>query len=184
MSRRSFAASSPVHGTPRKNKRQSLSSFSVDKSDSNTQLYKAIIKDPKKKAMVLQLFAKEKHLIYEYLQKNDKTPIKQTTKNKPYESPIALFRRKAMEKQHAAQEGDSSSSSEGRTVVPSPVPFEKLLEGVVAFVEVKTRSGDRSSATKAVVASMGAKIRDELTKDVTHVIFKVRKQNIFIDKLI
>lgn len=175
MNRKSLLVSNPAgFGSPKKDKRQSLSSLNLNKAD--TQLYEAIIKDPNKRAMVLQLLSQEKHLINDYLRKEGKTPIKCTKKKVYCESPTALFRRRALEKKDAAEGTDSSSSSEGKAVVPSPVPFAKLLEGVVAFVEVKTKSGDRSSATKAVVASMGAKIRDHLTRDVTHVIFKVTKQ--------
>lgn len=151
----------------------STSSLQTDKSTLNAQLYEEILKDPRKRAMVLQLLSQEKDLINDYLQKGGKPPIK-TVKKKVYcESPTAQFRRKVLKKKQGEQDSDSSNMSEGKSLVPSPVPFENLLEGVIAYVEVKTKSGDRSSATKAVVASMGATVREQFTRDVTHVIFKV-----------
>lgn len=144
----------------------------LDKQDPNFHLYEAIINDPNKKAMVLKLLSQEKHLIKDYLRKESKTSAKRLH----FESPTALYKRKLLEKKHSEQESDNCASSiDNISVVPSPVPFEKLLEGVIAYVEVKTKNGDRTSATKAVVASMGATIREQLTKDVTHVIFKVRR---------
>lgn len=173
-----MSAFSPHSGIPKvNNKRQSLSF--LENSESNARLYEAIIKDPQKKAMVLQLLAEEKHLIKDYLRKEGKTPVKQV--KKIYcESPTALMRRRMLEKKQE-QESDISTSSDDKSVVPSPVPYDKLLEGVIAFVEVKTKNGDRSEATKTVLASMGATVREQFTKDITHVIFKVRKvQNFHI----
>lgn len=168
MNRKSMSANS----TPRKNNRQSLPALDV--SDPGGRLYEAIINDPQKRAIVLQLLSQEKHLIKDYLRKEgkNKTPVK-GAQNGYSESPTALFRRKLLEKKQGCLLSDTSTSSDDKSVVPSPVPFEKLLEGVVAFVEVKTKNGDRSSATKAVIGSMGATVREQLTKDVTHVIFKV-----------
>lgn len=169
MSRKSTSASSSRLGTPKKNQRQSLSALVTP--DPTARLYEAIIKDPRKKAMILQLLSQEKHLINDCIRKERKTPVNEA-KKLYCESPTALFRRKLMEKQQE-RENDNSTSSGENSIVPSPVPFEKLLDGVIAFVEVKTKSGDRSSATKAVITSMGATVREKLTKDVTHLIFKV-----------
>lgn len=57
----------------------------------------------------------------------------------------------------------------------SLIPFEKVLIGVVAYVEVRGRfDEDRSAGVKSVLESMGAEVCEKFTRDVTHVVFKVK----------
>lgn len=153
--------------------RHSISSTSQSDKNSNN-IYDAIIKDPAKRALVLQLLSQEKVAIKDYMQKNGlvkKTP-KKTKKVVHCESPTVLHRRRAMEQMLKGNKESRVSSSASDSSGPSPLPFDKLLEGVIAYVEVKTKDGDRSEAVKSVVRAMGATVRDLFTKDVTHVIFK------------
>uniref|UniRef100_A0A6P7HD50 Claspin n=1 Tax=Diabrotica virgifera virgifera TaxID=50390 RepID=A0A6P7HD50_DIAVI len=97
---------------------------------------------------------------------------------RPCESPTQLLRRRALEQMNNPQSSEGGSNSRptsgqsGASTVPSPVSYDKILEGVIAFVEVKTGTKDRSDAVKAHLQTMGAVIREKITKDVTHVIFK------------
>lgn len=159
--------------------RRSVSSLDLNKSDSSTstnEIYKTILKDPVKRNLILKLLSQEKEAINDYLTKEKiKSPLKKAKANKAYcQSPSALYKKKLLLKQQSS-DADSSSSyaSLSTEILPEPLPFDKLLEGVVAYVEVKTRDGDRSAATRAVIRAMGATVREEFTKDVTHVIFKV-----------
>ncbi|KAL8590491.1 hypothetical protein ACOMHN_011704 [Nucella lapillus] len=57
----------------------------------------------------------------------------------------------------------------------SPAPSE-ILKGVVAYVEVRTASDNRSAAVKWVLERMGARVAEKFSDDVTHVIFKEGKK--------
>lgn len=151
--------------TPKRNR--------TNKPDLTSQLYDAILKDPLKKAKVLQLLSQDKHVINDMLRKEGLV----APNHARFESPVVQFRKKMLAQMHKSRHESDSESSTGSSgsVVAASVPYEKLMEGVVAYVEVKTRNGDRSAATKAVMRSMGATIREEFTKDVTHVVFKVRE---------
>ena len=48
----------------------------------------------------------------------------------------------------------------------------RVFAGVVAYVEVRTKHDNHSTAVRQVLGKMGACIEDKLTNDVTHVIFK------------
>lgn len=153
--------------------------FSVDlnKSSSSTSTdasYEAILRDPVKRNLILKLLSQEKEAINDYLAKEKaSSPLKKVKTNKAYcGSPSALYKKKLLMKQQSSDTDNSSSCSSSPTE-KLLLPFDKLLEGVIAYVEVKTRDGDRSAATSAVVRAMGATVREEFTKDVTHVIFKV-----------
>lgn len=98
------------------------------------------------------------------------------------ESPTALLRRRALlqqsrqnlpENQEKNESNSTSSKQSSVSSYSSPIPFNKLLDGVIAYVEIKSKDQDRSSAVKALIKSMGATVRDKFTKDVTHVVFKV-----------
>lgn len=54
----------------------------------------------------------------------------------------------------------------------TPVPFEDILKGVIAFVEVISDEGDRSEVVKSMMRAMGATVRDTFSRDITHVIFR------------
>lgn len=157
-----------------KTNRRSVSTLDLDNSEAANEVYDAILKDPIKRKLVLQLLSQEKEAIDEYLRKEkSNTPLKKLKNNGVgFSSPSALQRQRLLKKRQNNDADDSSSSSS----IEAPralLPFDKLLEGVIAYVEVNTRDGDRSTATKAVVRAMGATIRDEFTRDVTHIIFKV-----------
>ncbi|GLV42602.1 Microcephalin [Carabus blaptoides fortunei] len=95
-------------------------------------------------------------------------------KKRLIESPSAQFRRRCLEK----LESDSSNGSSVEERVPSPtftgtpVPYHQLLKGVIAYCEVRSKDGDRSAGIKSVMESMGATVRDDFTRDLTHVVFK------------
>ncbi|CAG9864508.1 unnamed protein product [Phyllotreta striolata] len=143
---------------------------------------KNLLKCPIKRQMILEIVTTEKSKIEAYeqeLEQRKNSPATPTRKKpKTFESPIALLRRRMLEKRNQSKdEGEESDSrnppSESSvSPVPSPVNFCKILEGVIAFVEVKTGENDRSKGIKFVLESMGATIRDRFLKDVTHVIYK------------
>lgn len=123
--------------------------------------------------------------------------LKRVKQKTTCESPSALMRRRALEKLRNQDtsasisdrsESRTSGTSNPRTTPlssiqsdssdlpqdhPSPVPFNNLLKGVVAFVEINSHGTDRSAAVKVLMTSMGAIVRDTFTADVTHVIFRV-----------
>ncbi|RZC36452.1 microcephalin [Asbolus verrucosus] len=152
---------------------------SISSQIPSADLMEALLKDPVKKAMLLQLIAQEKDGFEAYKRKeqrksNNITPLKKLQRLH-CESPTALQRRRALEKLHQDTTSESSSSelSEVATEVKGPkLPFEQLLKGVRAYVEVRRNDTDRSEGIKAVMKLMGATIRDQFTSDVTHVIFK------------
>ncbi|XP_018330531.1 microcephalin isoform X2 [Agrilus planipennis] len=162
---------------------QCSSSFITDKGTSdrkiNDDLISNLIQDSEKRALLLRLLTQGK----ETISKNKKalqfdgnpeenfTPKK--VKNKPrFESPSALWKRRAKEKQQAS-ETSSVSSDQLPPIVASPtVPFDKLLDGVIGFVELKCGAENKSLGAKNLMIAMGAEVRDTFTKDVTHVVFK------------
>lgn len=46
------------------------------------------------------------------------------------------------------------------------------MKGVIAYCEVRSKEGDRSSGIKAVMKAMGATVRDNFSRDLTHIVFK------------
>lgn len=66
----------------------------------------------------------------------------------------------------------SPSSQDSEIFQGTPVPFEELLKGVIAFVEVRSSEGDRSEVIKAMMRAMGATVKDTFSRDITHVIFR------------
>ncbi|CAH0547373.1 unnamed protein product [Brassicogethes aeneus] len=150
------------------------------------EIYETIMGDPIKRKLMLQIFAQEKNAIEEYKRNEKKkklvasSPLNKLKGKYKCESPTALLRRRALEQQAKENENDLNSersssrqsTSSAGSPVPSPIPFDKLLEGVRAYVEVRSKDQDRSAGAKALMISMGAKVRDVFTKDVTHVVFK------------
>jgi hypothetical protein len=140
-----------------------------------SDLVEALMKDPVKRALLLQLLVKEKDGFEAYKREELKntTPLKKV-KRMHCESPTALQRRRALEQRNQdTSESSSSEMSEASTEVRGPkLPFDQLLKGVRAYVEVRRDNVDRSDGIKAVMRLMGATIMDQFTKDVTHVIFK------------
>lgn len=149
---------------------------------------------PIKRKLVLKLIESQKDNIEEYkkkLKENERreqnaSPLKRLQKKQVCESPTALLRRRALQQQKNHSSSSMGNIIESRSISvnsrtsetsssnPSPIQFEKLLDGVVAFVEVKSKGQDRSNGVKALMVSMGAYIKDSFTADVTHVVFKVR----------
>nr|CAI5819189.1 unnamed protein product [Callosobruchus analis] len=185
--------------TPQASKRKSLSAFSKPKSGSKLQdgaavgnllnldknLVQNLLNDPIKRKLIVDIITSHKDQIDDYKKTHGLEGVSKLHKvqTKPIcESPTALFRRRALEqKERAASRNESDSQStnsrpssalSGASLVPSPVPFNKILDGVIAFVEVQTNGNDRSQGVKIRIKEMGATVRDQFTKDVTHVIFK------------
>lgn len=168
MSGRRSSLSFNKHALPKASRRSVGSQESSEKFD---DICDALLNDPCKRALLLKLLSQGKDGIKTHIQKSKKdTPVKK--KKYHCESPTALYRRRAL--QEMQKQNDNSSSESEKSVAASPVPFESLLNGVIAYVEVKTRDGDKSSAIKSVIRAMGATVKDQFLKDVTHVIFKVR----------
>ncbi|KRT80190.1 hypothetical protein AMK59_8607, partial [Oryctes borbonicus] len=101
-------------------------------------------------------------------QKSWKKPMQHRFK---FESPTSLCRRRALEKMRQnSDSSDSINANYGHT--PKKVPFEQVLKGVVAYVEIMSKNKDRSAGAKALMRAMGADVKDTITRDVTHVVFK------------
>lgn len=180
--------------TKRKNKqvrRQSESNEGLSfMKQFNESLFEKLMSCPLKRKLVLNLIASEHDNIEEYKRKqieqqksNEKiTPGSTLSKKNQYESPVALLRRKALEQQTSGSptnfpqnenRSNSRVSEASSSRSSSPLLFEKVLNGVIAFVEVKSHGQDRSQGVKILMKNLGADVRDTFTKDVTHVVFKV-----------
>lgn len=201
--------------TPQTNRKKTIPKLKRSDSESNEFLnfnfgevsedvLKKLMRCPIKKQLIIDLITSEKDKIEEYkkeLEKQNDLSMSRSLQKvlkKPAESPTALLRRRLGQHQNASTNKDSDSSSSSRpesrqsmaSTVPSPISFEKILEGVIAFVEVKSGERDRSDAVKAILTSMGATVRDKFTKDITHVIFKdgsfttYQKANLVRSKLV
>ncbi|XP_072400084.1 uncharacterized protein MCPH1 [Diabrotica undecimpunctata] len=175
--------------TKKKDKKENNNARATDNLNTglvfNDELFSQLMKDPVKRNLIINLITSEKDKIEAYkkelAKKHPSSPLLKTMK-RPCESPTALLRRRALEQMKNAQSSDNSENGSNNSrptsrqsvasSVPSPVSYDKILDGVIAFVEVKTGTKDRSDAVKAHLQSMGAVIREKITKDVTHVIFK------------
>lgn len=167
----------PRHGATGASSTHRRSLVSLE-ADPNERLFNTLMSDPVKRDLVLKFLSKEKPNIDKYLKgKTAKSPhLKRIKVGAQNNSPSALLRKRMLEKKPQDIDTGSTSSSDSDVVSSScsPVPFEILLNGVVAFVEVRSVNGDRSSGFKAIMRTMGAEISDTFTRAVTHVIFKVR----------
>lgn len=153
------------------------------------ELYYKLMSDPVKRNLVIQMLQDQRGAIEDYKRKetvkknvgSSSSPFSKLQKKYKCESPTALMRRRALEKQTRDNDSDSASERSNSRQSTSgssspnlmPIPFDKLLEGVTAYVEIRSKDEDRSGGAKALMKSMGAKVRDIFSKDVTHVIFKV-----------
>ncbi|KAF5278269.1 hypothetical protein FQR65_LT15711 [Abscondita terminalis] len=148
---------------------QQTSSKSVAIRSSDDILFQTLIRDPIKKAFLLNLLSSEKENIRKYKREQQNTNTTPVSKRRRLhcESPTALLRRKALEKNVEQQSSPSTSCSPS-----TPVQFDKLLQGVVAYVEIRSKGVDRSAGAKALMQSMGAKVVEKLERGVTHVVFK------------
>ncbi|XP_060520180.1 microcephalin [Cylas formicarius] len=127
-------------------------------------MFQALMKCPIKKKMIIDLLTANKEAIEEC--RRSAAGALETRKR--YESPTALQRRRAL----LEMNGGETSSRPMVVRSNAPVPFEKVFEGVVAFVEINSKNQDRSAGAKVILRSMGAVVEDTFTKHVTHVIFK------------
>lgn len=135
-----------------------------------------ILSDPSKRSAILKLIAKNKTAIEKYEQdelnkKNNKTctPKGLASKtNKNYESPSVRLRRKLLEGKQLENSKllDKLSSIETK-------PFEEILQGVKAYVEVTIANEDHSHYVKLLMQIMGANVYEYFTSEVTHVVFLV-----------
>ncbi|XP_074035088.1 microcephalin [Leptinotarsa decemlineata] len=158
-------------------------------SETNDALFEKFMSCPLKRKLIMTLIESEKDKIDEYRKKivNQKTlektgnpassPLRKAQKKYQFESPTALLRRRALEQNknsgeiHQTLSKESSASSES-SESSEPPDFDKILTGVVAFIDIKSKEGDRSSGVKAILRSMGATIAEHFNREVTHVIFK------------
>ena len=70
-----------------------------------------------------------------------------------------------------------NSESGTPSKAPTPAPKSNILQGVVAYVEVRTTSDNRSRAIERELQSLGATICSNLAPEVTHVVFKDGKKS-------
>ncbi|XP_030746486.1 microcephalin [Sitophilus oryzae] len=171
-------------GSKTKKKTKNLSGSKDDENSNaefNNKLFESMMKNPEKKKLVLQLLALNKDAIKEYQEKEVvKTPdsVKKVKKKVACESPTALYRRRALEHMNRASDSPcsspkvSSKTSDVSVDSSHPVDPDKVFEGVTAFVEVLSNGQDRSEGVKSILRKMGAKVKDRISSDVTHVIFK------------
>ncbi|KAJ8954890.1 hypothetical protein NQ318_016829 [Aromia moschata] len=170
--------STPVHSEANDNKLSNM-------SDS---FFHNLMSCPVRRELILNIISSEKENILKYKQKlaqEEKrkqcngSPLSKVQKKYVCESPSALLRRRALEQQgrqspQSELSDVSKSNSESATSKSaSPIQFDKILDQVVAYVEIRSNDNkDRSHGAKALMQLMGAVIRDQFTRDVTHVVFK------------
>lgn len=172
--------------------------ISTTLAEFNESTFQKLMTCPIKRKLVLKLIESEKDNIEAYkkrLKETERTehnvsPLQNIQKNYKCESPTALMRRRALEQQNSSPligntnnvsrpNSVNSNTSESSSSTSAQVPFQQLLNGVIAFVEVKSKGLDRSVGVKALMVSMGAIVKDSFTKDVTHVVFKVSNVLLF-----
>lgn len=175
-------------------RRQSESSenLSIMKQINDNNVFDKLMSCPLRRKLVLNILASERNAVdnrnqVELLKSAEKnnTPGSsgKVRKKKRYESPVALFRRRALEQQSGSPSNflqnddrpNSRLSEAASSVSASPILFEKILNGVIAFVDVNSNGQDRSQGVKILMKNLGADVRDSFAKDVTHVVFKVIK---------
>ncbi|KAL1517902.1 hypothetical protein ABEB36_001605 [Hypothenemus hampei] len=143
-----------------------------------------LLKCPEKRLLIMKLLSDNKEAIEKYKKEQAKkaeSPLCKLKNSKRLESPTALFRRRALEKMFSSSSTSSDSSNQIPSTISSlnykancnRVSYNQILNGVIAYVEIQSRSNeDRSQGVKTVLRLMGADIRETFTNDVTHVIFK------------
>ncbi|XP_066260333.1 microcephalin [Euwallacea similis] len=152
------------------------------------ELFQDLMKCPEKKKLVLQLLSSNKEAIKKYTKEKAEGSVgklKSKSIQKGLESPSALLRRRALKEMSSnpgssnrsdISRADSRSSNVSSNITTSSTPstpFENILKGVNAYVEIKSRHNeDRSASVKAVLQSMGAIILEDFSRKVTHVVFK------------
>ena len=79
--------------------------------------------------------------------------------------------RKAITNLEAGVEVDTTEDGDN-SLLPTQPSIEFTLDGVLAFVEVRSRYENRSGCVKKQLEKLGAKIADKLTSRCTHLVFK------------
>jgi len=87
------------------------------------------------------------------------------------DSAKALMAKCEEEAKKRSEEEEEGNENTGDDTLPFPAP-EAIFEGVVAYVEFRTKHENRSKCVEEVLQEMGAVVRQKLSKDVTHMIFK------------
>jgi len=77
---------------------------------------------------------------------------------------------------HCSFENDDSPGQEIQIPCTQLVLPDKILEGVIAFIEVRSNTENRFDGISKQVEMLGAKVSKKFTPDVTHVIFKEGKK--------
>lgn len=77
---------------------------------------------------------------------------------------------------HCSFETDGSAAEDIDIPCTQPVTQDKILEGVVAFIEVRSNTENRFEGISKQMEMLGAKVVKKLTPEVTHVIFKDGKK--------
>lgn len=83
------------------------------------------------------------------------------------DSPTSIFRRMLLHQEKRPAKSIDLTLTQKK-------PFNKILEGVRAYIEVVVDGVSHSDYIKLFVKDMGAEILDKLTNRVTHVIFLVQ----------
>lgn len=165
--------------------RRSVSLLNLDRSrkSTNENLFDILMQDPDKRTLILKMLSQENDNIKKYKDKLKKEElakhrqIKKTQRLLHCESPTALQRRRALTRVDVdSDSGSSISSTATKMTNELTVPFKNLLEGVIAFVDIRSEGKDRSSGAKAIMQAMGATVLDKLIKSATHVLFKASKR--------
>ncbi|XP_068748669.1 microcephalin-like [Montipora capricornis] len=77
---------------------------------------------------------------------------------------------------HCSFENDSSPAHEIDIPCTQPLPQDKILQGVVAYIEVRSNTENRFEGISKQVEMLGAMVTKKFTPEVTHVIFKDGKK--------
>ncbi|KAL3284459.1 hypothetical protein HHI36_018620 [Cryptolaemus montrouzieri] len=158
-------------------KRRSEAGLPSTGDEFNLKLFEHALKDPITKNAVLKLLTSQNKSVFELFNNNSlnnvtKSPVRKLKKRDHCESPTALLRRRELEKINRPESAQSNSSEQSSSSKNSALNFENILNGVKVYVEINSNGNDRSAGAKALLRSMGAIVRDQFTRDVTHVIFK------------
>ncbi|XP_020614774.1 uncharacterized protein LOC110052923 [Orbicella faveolata] len=77
---------------------------------------------------------------------------------------------------HCSFETDGSSEQDIDIPCTQPVSHDKILEGVVAFIEARSNTENRFEGISKQMEMLGATVVKKFTPEVTHVIFKDGKK--------
>ncbi|XP_022908302.2 microcephalin [Onthophagus taurus] len=156
-----------LFSTPQANRKSSScmrrSLSQINMKEPKETLFSTLMNDPLKKALLMQLLANHKNDEKEIMELQKKKDKNKLTKTNNF-SPMSAYRKKVF----AAE----ISSPTQKVYIRAPLPFNKLLCGVVAYVEIISRGQDRSSGVKALLKTMGGRVSEFICKGITHAIIK------------